>query len=456
MSLAQTPEHKKLRYRDKGFQLSLLPGVSTNGLESGRYFNKISLNLLSGISAGNYYFELAGLSNLSTNSAGGIQIAGLVNMIGSNTYLNMTLNEEQTAKKEGFSADFQGIHFSGALNFVRNHAKGFQFSGGFNVVQRNAQVVQLAGLGNAVGGQHDGLQVAGLYNVATRGTGAQVATLYNGTNGSVTGFQVAMINKSKELLGKNTSPPTSVRGFQIGAINIARATGGTQIGLINIAGKAKGTQIGLINIFSNSPNKESGKGNTPIGLINLGGFSGSHIEISANELFLTSVELTTGNCQNCTTVATGMPFEGKFKVMNQNALIYSFNPIEGYNESVRWGAGYGFKKVLYNKMSMIATKRARDVRKGNESKFLSFGIQVFHLNREEQFQKELSLLTKLHADVGIRRASHFYLYAGFSANFYFHRDQNIEHRALELSSGSTDNINYQVWLGYILGIHIRI
>ena len=88
-------QKKKLRYQDKSFQLSLVPGISSHGLNDAWYFNKFSLNILSGVSAGSKHFELAGISNLSTQFASGIQIAGFANVVGSNAFTNLTKREER-------------------------------------------------------------------------------------------------------------------------------------------------------------------------------------------------------------------------------------------------------------------------------------------------------------------------------------------------------------------------
>ena len=86
---------KGLPYRESVFQLSFFPGVSTNSLSSAMYFNKFSINLTSGLSAGNHWFEVATISNTHTRSSGGIQLAGLANVVGSNSYVNLTRGEEQ-------------------------------------------------------------------------------------------------------------------------------------------------------------------------------------------------------------------------------------------------------------------------------------------------------------------------------------------------------------------------
>lgn len=454
--MAQTKEYKKLEFKEKRFQLSFFPGISSNGLSSGHFFNKYSINLFGGISAGNHYFELGGISNLNTISAGGLQIAGLANVIGSNSFLNLTLKERRAVIKEGFSSDFKGIQFSGLMNFVRNNVQGIQLTGGFNVNNGNAFVLQFAGIGNTVAGGHSGIQVAGLYNTTIKGSGSQFALLFNNTGGSLSGIQIALLNKSKQLLGKSVESKSNGKSLQLGLINITKKTRGTQIGLINIASQAKGTQVGLINIFRASPYRgEVGKNNNPIGLINLGSPKRSHIRLSTNELFLTTIELTTGSCHNCSGTTTQMPIEGGYKVMNLNALIFSYNPFSEYNSAFTWGAGYGYQKVLYKKISVAPTKFSTHLKKGNENHFFSIGIQGLHLNSQKKFQRELSFLSKVHLDYG-KRSRFFYWFAGLSLNSYFHKNQNVDHWALELYSGSASTFNYQIWLGYTVGLHIRL
>ena len=109
---------KKLPYQERNLQFSLFPGLSTNGLSSAIYYNKFSFNLTSGLSAGNHYFELGVISNTHTRSSGGIQIAGLANIVGSNSYIHLSNYEERQLIKAGDRSELKGIQFAGMLNFV--------------------------------------------------------------------------------------------------------------------------------------------------------------------------------------------------------------------------------------------------------------------------------------------------------------------------------------------------
>lgn len=439
-------------------------------MESGHYFNKFSLNIFGGISAGNYHLEIGGVSNVSTQSSTGLQIAGLANVVGSNTYLNISKGEELALVEDGFSVDMKGIQLAGMLNYVRNNSEGIQLTGGVNFNNGYMHGFQLAGLANMAGKQAFGVQIAGLYNVALRGmTGSQLSVLFNYTYGQLSGLQLGLINRAVMMNGKNSLRPSNDRGFQLGLINIASEMDGTQIGLINFAGKSHGVQIGLINFFKPGPYRGSSTGSygAPVGLLNIGS-NGSHIRVYADELFLTTIERTTGNCQNCTFTPSQMPFSGRFKVMNQNALIFAYNHWQQYNAEVKWGIGYGFTKVYYNKSSMIGG----DTRNGRF--MLSWGLRAMHLNRTEKFDKQLSLLTRAHIEAGfgsrwalrtlmqmlqgsmsgkpdIRGKRGPLLFGGVSLNNYLHTGEDLR-RNFEIAPNKEQGLNLQYWPGYSFGI----
>ena len=139
------------KYVEKTFQLSLAPGISTNGINSGWYFNNYSLNIFSGIAAGSRHLEIGGISNLSLKYSTGIQIAGAANVVGSNAFINLSLREERKLIiDEEFRSYFKGLQVAGGVNFVRDDVWGAQFTGGFNVTNRSMIGLQVAGLGNIV------------------------------------------------------------------------------------------------------------------------------------------------------------------------------------------------------------------------------------------------------------------------------------------------------------------
>lgn len=363
-TLALAQVRQKIREHEKRFQFSLFPGISTNGISSASYFNKVSINLFGGLSAGNTLIEVGGISNANLKTSNGIQLAGLANVIGANAFVNLSQSEErQLILKENFRSNFIGIQLAGALNYVRDHATGIELTGGLNVVGQDFNGFQLAGFGNSAGGHMGGVQLAGFYNVAHKSAaGFQISSIFNYTSGQLTGVQVGLVNRARVIKGKRSSPPTPDRGLQLGILNMSKEMDGWQVGLVNFGGEIKGLQFGLINFFDPSPPAERTKAGIPIALLNFGS-KGSVFRASFNELFDVNLEYTTGNCSNCTRVfGSEMPYEGPYKIFNQNALILSFDPLGS-----AWAFGYGFERILLNRFVTYPHRN-------NERKLLSYGL----------------------------------------------------------------------------------
>lgn len=171
----------------RGFQLSLVPFVSTNRKLAGSVVNDFSFNILGGFSGGTNKVEFGGLFNLNRGNVKSVQVAGL-------------------------------------LNQVSGTVKGVQLAGLSNIVLDSVNAVQAAGLVNFTTGNVKGLQMAGLMNVGTSNfQGLQMAGLANFANRDVDGVQMA------------------------GLLNVGRNVKGTQIGLFNYADSLRGGQIGLIS-----------------------------------------------------------------------------------------------------------------------------------------------------------------------------------------------------------------
>jgi hypothetical protein len=180
--------------KQKGFQFTFLYPLGTNGIESPAYENKVSINVLAGVSRSEKVFTFGGLANIILQDARGLQFAGLYNHIGNNG---------------------EGLLFSGLVNSTNGKYNGSQISGLVNRVKSDYNGIQFAGLANHVGENYNGLQFAGLMNCV---------------RGNFLGIQLA------------------------GLTNISKNTAGAQIsGLVNIAKKAKGMQFaGLVNIADSS------------------------------------------------------------------------------------------------------------------------------------------------------------------------------------------------------------
>lgn len=446
VSFTVCAQEKKIRLYERTFQFSLFPGISTNGISSGSYVNKYSINLFGGLSAANQNVEVGLITNSHFRTSSGIQIAGLANIIGTNAFVNLTLSEERALIHDDFEVNNKGIQIAGIVNYVLNHASGIQLSGGFNHVGNDFKGIQLAGIGNSTGGFSVGFHAAGLYNLAKESVaGVQISTLFNYTDGQLSGTQIGLINKARWMKGRHSTPPTRAKSLQIGLINFSREMDGTQIGLINFGGAARGKQIGLFNFFQRLGSKEDVRMGTPIGLLNLGS-RGSYIRVSYNEIFSTNLEYTTGNCLNCTWTQSGMPYTGRNRKFNQNALILGFDP-----DQDTWGFGWGFQKVLYNKATMLPKPT-------NEKRVITYGLKFLHLNRSMSLDKAFNMVTRLNLDWGKRKGGFLYWYAGVSVNYFLADPQTdgiaFAIRSKEISTGKLFGKNSKMWPGYTVGLQL--
>lgn len=435
---------KKIREYNKVFQLSIFPGISTNGVSSGSYYNTFSLNLFGGLSAGNRVLEIGLLTSNNLKTTTGMQFAGFANIVGSNTFVNLSQSEERSLiNKEDFEVNRKGIQVSGFLNYVLNHASGIQMTGGLNVVGNNFKGLQLAGIGNSAGETMVGLQLAGLYNVAAESvSGFQISTLFNYTNAQLSGVQLGLVNKARWIKGAKSTPPTRARGLQLGIFNISKGMDCWQIGLVNVGGATRGKQIGLINFFEKFGSKEKVRMGTPIGLLNFGS-RGTYNRLFFNEIFTYNFERTTGNCLNCSYVlGSEMPFDDNNQIFNQNALIL------GYDKQQRtWGFGWGFQKVLYNKFSMPPSPL-------NRKRVITYGVKFMHLNRSLSLDKTFNLLNRVNVEYG-RRFKFLYVFAGVSFNYFiFESAEGEDPYHIRSYTYYTPNVGHyktKIWPGYSIG-----
>ncbi len=439
---------KKIREYNRLFQVSLFPGISTNGIYSASFRNHFSINLFGGISAGNRVLEIGLITNVNIKNSTGIHFAGLANIIGTNAFTNLSQSEERALIiKEGFKSDSKGIQFAGVMNYVRDNASGIQFAGGFNLIGYDFKGTQIAGISNVVGEHGQGLQLAGLFNIAHESMGGfQITTLFNSTHGQLAGLQLALINKSGSIEGRKSTPPTVARGLQFGLLNMSKAMDGLQIGLVNLGGKTRGVQIGLINFFNKYASKENVRMGVPIALLNIGS-KGSVFRLYYNELFATNAEYTTGNCVNCSWVqGSEMPYNDRYKMFNQNALILGYDPF--FNT---WGFGYGFERILYSKFSVMPHKL-------NERNTMTYGLKFLHLNKKMSFDKSFNIVGKLHLEYGKRLKGSKYIFVSASINYFLLEqeqvitDYNIKSAVLE--SGKFFDLNSFIWPGYAIGVQL--
>ncbi len=189
-------------FATRNFQLSFVPGISTQGELSAQVTSDYSLNVLGGYTRSIKKVEVGGLFNINKKDAQYFQMAGLFNAVG---------------------GSFKGLQVAGIHNMVLDSLTGLQVSGITNFVKTKVNGMQIAGIYNHVKDSVKGLQISGIANYTTKTTGWQVAGIANISKQSIKGVQLAgIVNYTKHL-----------KGLQIGLINIADSSNGYSIGLIN-------------------------------------------------------------------------------------------------------------------------------------------------------------------------------------------------------------------------------
>jgi hypothetical protein len=230
-------------YRD--ISISFLPFMGSNGDLSGNVINNYSINIFGGYSRGTKQIELGFFVNIDREDVSFLQVAGLGNMVGGNTY---------------------GVQASGLFNINGGESKLAQLTGGGNINFDDFTGVQVSGLGNINLESVDGVQVAGVTNFA-RGfsRGVQIAGLNNFQGEHYIGSQIA---------GVTNFAASSITGSQIaGIFNYGKKIHGTQIGLFNYADSLGGVPVGLISFVNHGYHK---------------------LEVSADEVFYTNLAFRTG------------------------------------------------------------------------------------------------------------------------------------------------------------------
>jgi len=208
------PSTKKTR----PFQFTFFYPLGTNGTNSPKYSNDISLNLLAGYNGGVNAMEVGAFANVNTSDVKGFQGAGFV---------NVNIGKTSGVQAAGFynqSSEFSGGQFAGFVNLNTKNSSGYMGAGFANVVR----------------GSMKGWQTAGFVNTSTESiTGAQLAGFGNFSRDSVNGVQLAGFTN----IAKN------VEGVQVaGFVNVAKKVKGVQIGFLNVADSVDGIPVGFLSI----------------------------------------------------------------------------------------------------------------------------------------------------------------------------------------------------------------
>ncbi len=299
-------------------QVSLVPGLSTRGLLTGKTRNRYSFNIVAGYTGGTDIFELGGALNIDRGDVKYVQIAGLANVVmgkvegvqaaGAFNMVTENVTGVQLAGCGNFALDtMRGVQLSGAVNIGHKYFYGIQGAGSVNGILGNAQCAQVSGGLNAIYGRLDGIQVGGTLNYAKQIRGMQAAPGLNIVSDTMDAIQLAA--------GMNYAH--SGRGVQLAAgINwVKYELEGVQVSaLLNRTGRLKGIQIGLFNICKQY---ESG---AVIGLMSFVKNGVHQLEFSGNEKGVVNISYR-----------TGIPH-----FYNIVSLGYGLRPEQPY-----WSFGYG-------------------------------------------------------------------------------------------------------------------
>jgi len=184
-------------------QITFLYPIGSNGMDSPKYANNVSLNVIYGINGSVHGLELAGIGNVLKSNLTGVQFAGITNITAG--YVN-------------------GIQCAGIYNHTNSRVTGAQVGGIANISMKGIDGLQIGGITNISRHNTTGLQVSGIYNWSHGNTtGAQISGIYNRADKKFYGLQLAMVNSAQ-----------NITGLQVGLINVADSADGVSFGLINV------------------------------------------------------------------------------------------------------------------------------------------------------------------------------------------------------------------------------
>jgi len=229
----------KEKYEKQPFQISFVPMMGTNGVNSPNVVNEFSINIIAGYAAGLDGFEVGGFANIEKAFVTGVHIAGFANYVG---------------------GDVKGVQVSGFGNINNGKMKGVQIAGFGNVNQGYTEGIQLAGFANINGEGIKAIQIAGFGNFNKGHAGeVQIAGFANINQDYIEGIQVAgfaNINgkggKALQVAGFANILKDDFTGIQVsGFLNTAKKVEGIQLGFLNFCDSIDGLPIGFLSIVKN-------------------------------------------------------------------------------------------------------------------------------------------------------------------------------------------------------------
>src|SRR4029079_14552216 len=190
-------------FTTRPFQVSLTPGLSSQGKMSGQVVNNFSLNVLGGYTAGTNGVEIGGLFNIDKKEVKYFQAAGILNVDGgkmkgfqvagiNNTVLDTSYGFQAAGINNLVKGKFAGFQVGGIYNHVADSVRGVQAAGVANFARRKLSGVQLAGVGNVSNKETDGVQIAGVFNYSKKLKGVQIGLIIVADTSA--GYSIGLIN----------------------------------------------------------------------------------------------------------------------------------------------------------------------------------------------------------------------------------------------------------------------
>ena len=425
---------EELQYRK--WRVTLLPPLSTNGVDAPNYTARYSVNLLGGYHGGLDGAEIGGLVNYTKYYTEGIQIAGLGNITnGSMAGLNIA-GLGNIAK-----GDISGLQLAGALNLAANNSNGLQLAGLGNFAAGDLEGLQGAGIINASWGSISGLQIAGIANFAHKDVeGLQITGIMNVALADISGLQISGVantalknteglmitgglnmgleNAGGLMVAGGLNYAKNLEGISIsGGANIARNLKGLQFaGLLNASESAKGVQIGLVNIAREFEG-------VPIGFISYYGNGRKNIDARFSDGGFTDIGITLGTHHV------------------YNSALFGYNTLLNRNV-YRIGLAVGLEKNIQDSF-----ERWRD-----ETMYVNQEFAVTH-QFENEWSGDLNLIYSYKFMVGKRFSDGFSVYGGPSLNAQITRvDGANDYTWYSLWSPERNGREYRFWVGFTTGV----
>ncbi|MBO9634130.1 MAG: carboxypeptidase-like regulatory domain-containing protein [Chitinophagaceae bacterium] len=401
------------------YQVSLVPGMSSNGKLNSQVINNFSFNILGGYSGGVNGFELGGLFNIDKKDVRFVQIGGLLNIDGK-SFTGVQIGGIHNTVLDSVI----GVQVGGIGNFVKRNMNGWQIGGIYNHTGGRFTGAQLSGFANFAGKEFKGMQGSGNYNVAASSfRGAQVAGWGNFARGNTLGTQIAgnlNINwkdfEGAQISGLVNLNGRHMNGAQISAmgnINGGEMRGAQITTLLNYTKRLKGFQLGLINIADTSDGYS-------IGLINII-MKGYHkLSLYTNDV---------------------LPFNGAFKTGNSKLYSILLAGVSvGYGNDTldkAWSFGYGIGREW-----PVAKKWALNTELTSQHIYLG---DWDHLN----------LLNRLNINAYFKVNKYISLFAGPAFSVYY-SDQTIKNEGYKMDMAPESNFKFgdkvKAWFGFSAGI----